>query len=111
MSERILHLNEFHVNDLAPGKMQQRMVGETYVCVYNVDGAFYATQDECAHAGGPLHKGHLDGLHITCPWHGACYDSTTGAVLKPPAKRPLKTFRVTIDGEIGRVDEMPKAGQ
>jgi nitrite reductase/ring-hydroxylating ferredoxin subunit len=109
MSEPIIHLNEFRVSDVPPGKMLQRMVGETYVCVYNVGGTFYATQDECAHAGGPLHEGELDGVRITCPWHGACYDVTTGAVLKPPAKRGLKLFRVTIDDDIGRVDEPPQA--
>ena len=28
----------------------------------------------------------------------------TGAVLRSPAKDPLKTYRVTVDGEVGRVD-------
>lgn len=105
MEQRILRLNEFVVSDLAPGKTVQRMVGDTYVCVYNIDGTFYATQDECAHAGGPLNEGRIEGHTITCPWHGACYDIITGAVLKPPARRPIKVFPVTIDGNIGRVDE------
>lgn len=105
MAERVIHLNEFLVKDLAPGTMIQRIVGETYVCVYNVDGAFYATQDECGHAGGPLHQGKLEGTHITCPWHGACFDITTGAILKEPARRTIKVFRVTIDGDIGRVED------
>jgi nitrite reductase/ring-hydroxylating ferredoxin subunit len=28
----------------------------------------------------------------------------TGAVLRDPAKDPLKTYRVIVDGEVGRVD-------
>ena len=75
MAERIIHLNEFLVKDLAPGKMIQRIVGETYVCVYNVDGAFYATQDERGHAGGPLHRANLKAR--TLPAHGMAHASTS----------------------------------
>lgn len=108
MAEQIIHPNEFRVSDVPPGTMVQCVVGETNVCVYNVGGTLYATQDECPHARGPLHEGELDGTHITCPRHGACFDIITGAVLKPPARKPLMLFRVIVDGEIGRVDAAPE---
>jgi nitrite reductase/ring-hydroxylating ferredoxin subunit len=41
---------------------------------------------------------------ITCPWHGSQFDGCTGAVLRGPAKDPLRTFAVTVDGDIGRVE-------
>jgi nitrite reductase/ring-hydroxylating ferredoxin subunit len=41
---------------------------------------------------------------VTCPWHGSRFDLCTGAVLQGPAKDPLKTYRVTVDGELGRVE-------
>ena len=45
---------------------------------------------------------------VTCPWHGSQFNVCTGAVLQGPAKDPLKTYRVTVDGDVGRV-EVPLA--
>ena len=45
--------------------------GGAEVAVYDVDGAFYATQAECTHEGGPLSEGELNGKVVTCPWHGS----------------------------------------
>jgi nitrite reductase/ring-hydroxylating ferredoxin subunit len=42
---------------------------------------------------------------VTCPWHGSQFNVCTGAVLSGPAKDPLKTYRVVVEGEIGRVEE------
>jgi nitrite reductase/ring-hydroxylating ferredoxin subunit len=72
--------------------------------VFNVDGGFCATQAACTHKQGPLNEGPLDGSTVTCPWHGSKFNVCTGAVLQGPAKDPLKTYRVTIDGEVGRVE-------
>jgi nitrite reductase/ring-hydroxylating ferredoxin subunit len=46
----------------------------------------------------------LDGTAVTCPLHGAQFNVWTGAVLRGPAKDPLKTYRVTVEGELGCVD-------
>jgi nitrite reductase/ring-hydroxylating ferredoxin subunit len=73
------------------------------VAVYNVGGVYYATQEECTHAQGPLSEGDLDGKVITCPWHSSCFDVTNGAVVCKPAEEPLETFTVSLDGEVGRV--------
>jgi nitrite reductase/ring-hydroxylating ferredoxin subunit len=60
------------------------------------------------HRQGPLSEGSLDGTTVTCPLHGAQFNVWTGAVLRGPAKDPLKTYHVTVDGDIGRV-EVPLA--
>ena len=36
--------------------------------------------------------------------HGSQFNVRAGAALRGPAKDPLKTYRVTVDGEVGRVD-------
>ena len=101
---RQLAANEFRVADLRPGHAVQLYVDDAAVAVYNVDGTFYATQDECTHADGPLSEGDLEGATIVCPWHASCFDIATGAVLKGPAREPLRTYSVVVDGDVGRVE-------
>ncbi len=100
MEARTMQDNEFKIGDIPPGTA--RLVGA--VAVFNVGGSFYATQNACTHKRGPLSEGELDGSTVTCPIHGAQFDVCTGAVLSGPAKDPLKTYRVVVDGEIGRVE-------
>ena len=57
----------------------------------------------CTHRQGPLNEGTLDGSTVTCPYHDAQFDVCTGAVLRGPAREPLATFQVIVDGEVGRI--------
>jgi nitrite reductase/ring-hydroxylating ferredoxin subunit/hemoglobin-like flavoprotein len=95
--------NEFRIADIPAGQIRTVQVDGEEAAVYNIDGAFYATGNACTHAGGPLSEGDLAGKIVTCPLHGSQFDATTCAVLEGPADEPLKCYRVTIDGEIGRV--------
>jgi nitrite reductase/ring-hydroxylating ferredoxin subunit len=97
--------NEFLVNEIRPGQIGLVEVDFEDVAVYNVDGTYYATQDACTHAEGPLHMGDLRGKDVICPWHDSCFDVTTGEVTCRPATDPLKTYHVIIEGDIGRVEE------
>lgn len=96
--------NEFHTAELQPGQIKLVHVGGEPVAVYNVAGSFYATSDECTHVGGPLSEGKLKGATVVCPWHGSCFDVTSGEATCPPAREPVKTYRVKVEGEIGRVE-------
>ncbi len=97
--------NEFFIKDLPAGKSKKLRLNGQDVAVYNVDSQFYATSDECTHAGGPLSEGELDGHTVICPWHFSCFDVITGAATCGPAREAVKTFKVTIDGETGKVEE------
>jgi nitrite reductase/ring-hydroxylating ferredoxin subunit len=99
-----LKQNEFRTSEVLPGSVL--LMGD--VAVFSVEGGFCATQARCTHRQGPLSEGTLDGSTVTCPLHGAKFNVWTGAVLRGPARDPLKTYRVTVDGEIGRV-EVPLA--
>lgn len=103
VSEHQLEENEFLTDELKPGQVKLVFVDGNRVAVYNVDGTFYATQDECTHVDGPLSEGELEGNQIICPWHASCFDVTNGAVTCGPAKIPLKTYRVSIEAGLGRV--------
>lgn len=100
-----LQKNEFLVGEVAPGKTHLVKVDGVEAAVYNVGGEFYATAENCTHAGGPLDEGSLQGSVIICPWHGSCFDVKTGEVRCGPADKPVATFKVKIDGEIGRVEK------
>ena len=90
--------NEFRISEVPPGSAL--LVGD--VVVFNVSGRFCATQNTCTHKQGPLIEGTLDGSTVTCPYHDSQFDVCTGAVLRGPAREPLGTFRVIVDGEVGR---------
>jgi nitrite reductase (NADH) small subunit/3-phenylpropionate/trans-cinnamate dioxygenase ferredoxin subunit len=49
-----------------------------WIALFNVEGTFYAIDNTCPHAGGPLGEGRLDGTTIECPWHGWKFDVTSG---------------------------------
>lgn len=70
----------------------------------NVDGELYAIADVCTHDGGRLGPGRLDGVSVQCPRHGACFDVRDGAVVAPPAIRPIGTYPVRIVGRRVQVE-------
>lgn len=69
------------------------------IAVFQVDGRFYALDDECTHQGGPLSEGFLEGGRVVCPWHGACFDLGSGEAVEPPADEPVQAYSVRVNGE------------
>lgn len=88
-------------DDLSPGKGMVVEAAGKQIALFNVDGTFHAIDNECTHQGGPLGEGDLSGKKVTCPWHGATYDVTTGEVLGPPAPEGVARYEVKV--EDGRV--------
>ena len=96
-------LPAFCVSDVPPGAVH--VMGD--IAVFNVGGVLCATQALCTHKRGPLSEGALDDTTVTCPLHGARFDVWTGAVLHGPAQRPLRTYPVVVDGDVGTVMTEP----
>jgi nitrite reductase/ring-hydroxylating ferredoxin subunit len=84
--------------DLAPGQGRKVEAGGKKIALFNVDGTYYAIDDTCTHRGGPLSEGELSGNEVTCPWHGAIFDVTTGKVLGPPATKGVARYNVRVSG-------------
>ncbi|HEX3466716.1 MAG TPA: Rieske 2Fe-2S domain-containing protein [Candidatus Elarobacter sp.] len=59
----------------------------------------YALGALCAHAGGPLDEGALDGEILRCPWHGSEFCVRDGSVVRGPAAFPPPAFKVRISGD------------
>ncbi len=71
------------------------------IAVFNLGGAYYAIEDNCPHQHLPIADGIIEDCTITCPYHGAKFNLTTGELLAPPACDNLTTFPVRIeDGKV-----------
>ena len=81
-------------DEIPPGDLKVVDVNGRRVAIANADGRFYAFDDTCTHEECSLGEGFLEGTVITCPCHLAQFDITTGAVVAPPAPRPVKTYPV-----------------
>jgi nitrite reductase/ring-hydroxylating ferredoxin subunit len=90
---------EFLMREVPPGSALR--IGD--VAGFDVAGRICATQARCTHRQGPLSEGTLDGSTVTCPWHGARFDVCSGAVVRGPARVPLQTYPVVVQGGIGRI--------
>src|SRR5689334_19034706 len=87
------------IHDVPAGELASYDVGGTRVAVANVEGTFHAFDDICTHQQCSLAEGDLDETTVTCPCHGSQFDVTTGAVLAAPAVRPVRSYRVRVEGD------------
>ena len=85
--------------DVVDGQMRAFDVAGTKVTVASADGQLYAFDDTCTHAGCSLAKGTLIGTTVTCHCHRSQFDVTSGAVLRGPASRPVRSRIVQMQGE------------
>jgi nitrite reductase/ring-hydroxylating ferredoxin subunit len=92
------------VGEIPSGGAKQVTVGNKTLALFNVAGAFYAIDNECPHRNAPLAEGQLQGLELECPWHGARFNITSGAVLCPPARQGVKAYSVQVVGDELQID-------
>lgn len=83
------------VADIPPGRAVCVKHNGGGIAVFNIGGAFYACDDACPHAGGPLHQSFISGTVVSCPWHGWTFDlvETDG----PPDG--VRRFPVVVEGD------------
>ena len=86
------------VNELQPGDKTVIEANGDSVLVVNVNSNIYAVSNICTHEYAELSKGFLLDDTITCPLHLSRFRLETGEVLNPPATRPLKTYKVALEG-------------
>ena len=92
-------------NDVRAGEMRVFDVAGTKVTVASAGDHLYAFDDTCTHMGCSLAKGHLAGTVVTCACHGSQLDVTSGAVLRGPAQRAVRSRAVRLEGDDLVVDE------
>ena len=66
------------VDEVPPDSVRAIDLDGTTVALARVGDEFHALAGHCAHMGGPLGEGALEGCVLSCPWHGWQYDVRTG---------------------------------
>src|SRR2546428_5321805 len=78
------------------------------LCLFADGDEVYAVDNRCPHMGFPLHRGTLcDGI-LTCHWHHARFDLSTGGTFDQFADE-LRRFPVVLEGDAVLVDLGPPA--
>lgn len=93
---------DVHDGDLVVRRLTAASGEQAEVIVVNVGQRLSAYRNECAHEGLPLDNAVLDvdGGTLTCPWHGFCYDASSGECLTAPGAQ-LEQLPLRVDrGEL-----------
>ena len=90
-------VDELHRTGQLVGK-----VGDLPVVVFWDGRRAWAIEDRCPHMGFPLHRGTVDDGLLTCHWHHARFDLSSGCTFDLWAD-DAEAFDVVIDGDQVRV--------
>jgi len=108
MSETLVPLCA--TNDVAENTVRLVEAGGRALAVYNIEGTFYATDDECTHGAASLADGILDGHIIECTMHFGAFDVKTGKPVQEPCSIPLRTYKVVVQDDQVFADLEKSAG-
>jgi len=95
MSQKQDYVEAGKVSEISNGQMKHVEINGKEIAIANLDGKFFAIADRCAHMNARLSRGNINQNIVTCPFHGAKFDITSGKkigepVLEvPPGMEPL----------------------
>ena len=100
------------VDEIADNSSKLVTVNHRKIAIFRLDGAFYAINNRCPHAGGSLCHGKLVGMLrssepgtyeyskpdtlLQCPWHGWEFDIRTGQSWCHPSRVFTRTYPVEV---------------
>jgi Fe-S cluster biogenesis protein NfuA/nitrite reductase/ring-hydroxylating ferredoxin subunit len=89
------------VDDLSPLSLTTATGERAEVIVVNAGQRLSAYRNACAHEALPLDNAVLDLSNntLTCPWHGFCYDATSGECLTAPGAQ-LEQLPLRVDAGV-----------
>jgi nitrite reductase/ring-hydroxylating ferredoxin subunit len=89
----------------ATGRLVAHLDGHT-ICLFAEGDAIHAVDNRCPHMGFPLHRGTVSDGILTCHWHHARFDLSTGGTFDQWADE-LRRFPVEVVGDDVLVDLSP----
>lgn len=97
---------EADLSDDAPTRAELDGLG---VVLVRHQSRVYALAETCAHLGGPLAEGTVEGESIICPWHGSRFSLRDGRVQDGPSTFDQPCFVARIrDGQVQVRGERPR---
>jgi nitrite reductase/ring-hydroxylating ferredoxin subunit len=84
-------------DDVPEGSALRVEAGALTLAVFNVEGAFYVTDDACTHGPGSLSEGYIEGDVVECNFHNGQFNIRTGEVVSPPCMVPIKTYPTRVE--------------
>ena len=84
-------------SEVAPGGALKVEHGDLTLAVFNLEGEFYVTDDNCTHGPGSLSEGYIEGDVVECNFHNGQFNIKTGEVVAPPCLVPIKTYRTVVE--------------
>jgi NADPH-dependent 2,4-dienoyl-CoA reductase/sulfur reductase-like enzyme/nitrite reductase/ring-hydroxylating ferredoxin subunit len=93
------------LSSIGDGAMLLGRIDDQPALLVRCGEALFAVGAKCTHYGGPLSDGVVIGETIRCPWHHACFDLSSGEVVRAPARDPLARWRVEVSDGIAYARE------
>ena len=88
-------------SNLPENEMRRVEVRGTKVLLARRGDRVHAIAEVCAHLGGPLAEGTLDGDIVECPWHGSRFSIIDGSVIHGPSVHPQPCYEARVrEGQI-----------
>ena len=95
MSQNQDYVEVCKVSEISNRQMKHVEINGKEIAIANLDGKFYAFAERCGHMNARLSRGNINQNIVTCPFHAAKFDVTSGKkigepVLEiPPGMEPL----------------------
>ena len=95
MSQNQDYVEAGKVGEISNGQMKHVEINGKEIVIANLNGKFYAFAERCGHMNARLSRGNINQNVVTCPFHAAKFDITSGKkigepVLEiPPGMEPL----------------------
>ena len=86
-------------SDVEEGAAIKVEINDLVLAIFNLNGAFYVTDDLCTHGPGSLSEGIICGDTVECDFHNGSFNIKTGQPVEPPCIVPLKTYPVKVEDE------------
>jgi nitrite reductase/ring-hydroxylating ferredoxin subunit/uncharacterized membrane protein len=86
---------------LSEGKLTRALYKDTPILLVRLGRKIHAIAETCAHLGGPLSEGKLEGDTVICPWHASAFELDSGKVVSGPSAFPQPCLEARVrDGKV-----------
>jgi len=82
--------------DFPDGQGVAVIAGGRRLAIFHLGERFFAIDNVCTHNRMRLADGTVQNLVVTCRTHGSRFNLETGAVVKGPARKPVRTYPVHL---------------